>query len=106
MGADVKKLGVFATRKVNGGVIWASVGVAFVNRDGSISVSLDALPIDGKLHMREVTAQANPALDVCKALVKACDEGRSGCGIIGPHHEGRNHSRECAAAREVVGVTP
>lgn len=33
---------------------WASVGRAFKNRDGSYNIHLDALPTNGKLHMREV----------------------------------------------------
>ena len=31
---------------------WVQVGKAFVNRDSSINVYLDVLPIDGKLHIR------------------------------------------------------
>ena len=33
--------------------IWTKVGVAFVNRDQSLSVMLDVIPLDGKLHIRE-----------------------------------------------------
>lgn len=32
---------------------WVKIGRAFRNRDGSINVHLDALPTNGKLHMRE-----------------------------------------------------
>jgi hypothetical protein len=32
---------------------WVKVGVAFVNRDGSLNLQLDALPVDGKLHVRD-----------------------------------------------------
>lgn len=32
---------------------WTKIGVAFRNRDGSINVHLDAVPINGKLHIRE-----------------------------------------------------
>lgn len=32
---------------------WNKVGVAFTNRDGSLNVQLDSLPIDGKLHIRD-----------------------------------------------------
>ena len=31
----------------------ARVGCAFVNRDGSYNLFLDALPVNGRLHMRE-----------------------------------------------------
>ena len=33
--------------------IWTRVGVAFVNKDQSLSVMLNVLPLDGTLHIRE-----------------------------------------------------
>lgn len=33
--------------------IWTKVGVAFVNRDGSLNLFLDLIPINGRLHVRE-----------------------------------------------------
>jgi len=35
-----------------GASIWTRCGSAFINRDGSINVYLDVLPLDGKLHIR------------------------------------------------------
>lgn len=32
---------------------WVRVGVAFENKDGSINVRLDALPLNGTLQLRE-----------------------------------------------------
>ena len=32
---------------------WVKVGIAFLNRDQSINVILDALPLNGKLHLKE-----------------------------------------------------
>ncbi len=32
---------------------WTRVGVGFVNRDGSITVKLDAIPVNGTLQVRE-----------------------------------------------------
>jgi hypothetical protein len=32
---------------------WTRIGVAFVNRDGSINVKLDALPTSGTLQIRD-----------------------------------------------------
>ena len=32
---------------------WSRVGTAWVNRDQSINIQLDALPVNGKLHVRE-----------------------------------------------------
>jgi len=34
---------------------WLKVGVAFENRDGSLNVLLNALPVNGKLHIREAS---------------------------------------------------
>jgi hypothetical protein len=33
--------------------IWIRVGVAFVNKDGSLNVKLNALPVNGTLHIRD-----------------------------------------------------
>jgi hypothetical protein len=33
--------------------LWLRVGVAFVNRDGSLNVRLDAMPVNGQLYIRE-----------------------------------------------------
>jgi hypothetical protein len=35
--------------------LWIRIGVGFVLPDGSVSVSLDALPVDGKLTIRDWT---------------------------------------------------
>lgn len=32
---------------------WLRIGIAFVNRDGSYNVMLDALPVNGELHIRD-----------------------------------------------------
>ena len=32
---------------------WVRVGVAFVNKDDSLNVVLDAVPVNGKLHIRD-----------------------------------------------------
>ncbi len=32
---------------------WLSMGMAFVNRDNSINVYLDGLPVNGKLQLRD-----------------------------------------------------
>jgi hypothetical protein len=44
---------------------WTKIGVAFVNRDGSLNCKLESLPVDGELHIRDFVAQndkARPAL--------------------------------------------
>ena len=37
---------------VRGAQVWIRAGSAWVNRDGSINLYLDVLPLDGKLHIR------------------------------------------------------
>ena len=32
---------------------WTKVGVGFVNRDGSINVLLDAVPLNGRIQIRD-----------------------------------------------------
>ena len=32
---------------------WQKIGVAFVNKDDSLNVILDCIPINGKLHIRD-----------------------------------------------------
>lgn len=34
---------------------WIRVGIGFVNKDGSINIILDALPLNGKLQVRDKT---------------------------------------------------
>lgn len=33
--------------------IWTRIGSAFVNKDGSINAFLDAVPINGRIHIRD-----------------------------------------------------
>jgi hypothetical protein len=39
--------------------VWLKVGAAFENRDGSLTLFLDAFPVNGKLHVRERKARQN-----------------------------------------------
>ena len=32
---------------------WLKIGVAFLNKDSSLNVILDALPVSGKIHIRD-----------------------------------------------------
>ena len=50
-----KRYQVYSIKNVEGrAATWIRAGSAWVNRDGSINVYLDVLPIDGKLHIREL----------------------------------------------------
>lgn len=48
-----ERLDVYSIRNGERLNIWTRIGCAFVNKDGSINVYLDALPVDGKLHIRK-----------------------------------------------------
>ena len=48
-----KRYAVFAIRSVKGQTIWVRAGVAFVQPDDSMNLTLDVLPLDGHLHIRE-----------------------------------------------------
>ena len=37
---------------------WTRVGIAFVNRDNSLNVILDAFPTNGRLHIRDRKARS------------------------------------------------
>lgn len=36
---------------------WTRIGVAFTNRDGSVTVRLDALPVNGVIQIRDEQAR-------------------------------------------------
>ena len=43
------------------GRVWSRIGTAWLNRDGSISLALEAIPIDGKVNIREPAKDVRPA---------------------------------------------
>jgi hypothetical protein len=43
---------VFALTEKGERTYWTKVGVAYTNRDGSLNVQLDALPVSGRLQIR------------------------------------------------------
>lgn len=60
------KVAVFAIRKNDKGpTVWIRAGNGCVNRDSSLNLWLDVLPIDGQLHIREsASARRAPPLPV------------------------------------------
>lgn len=64
-GNGTKRLGVYAVveKDADGNKkFWPKIGVAFVNRDGSMSLLLDALPLGtNKLQVREIRDEARGA---------------------------------------------
>lgn len=73
----IKKWAVYTIRSRAGleKPIWVRVGIAFLNRDGSFNLHLDATPLDGKLHMREWREEATPGAD---ATSRGHDMGSNG----------------------------
>lgn len=56
-----KRLAVFSIKADEKGTSrWVRAGHAWLNRDGSINVFLDVLPLDGKLHIREEPGELAP----------------------------------------------
>ncbi len=53
-------LAVFSIRPGKNGSVWVRAGSAEVNRDGSVNMHLDVLPLDGKLHVRESFERRDP----------------------------------------------
>ncbi len=61
--ASGKKLAVYAINEKDGdrAAWWQKIGMAFTNRDGSIAIYLDALPLGtNKLQVREPREEARP----------------------------------------------
>jgi hypothetical protein len=45
----------------NGKSYFTRIGIAFVNNDGSLNVKLEALPINGEIHIRDyIPREENP----------------------------------------------
>ncbi len=49
------RLTVFSIREGRNGSIWVRAGRATMNADGTLTLELDVLPLDGKLHVRETS---------------------------------------------------
>lgn len=79
------RLTVFSIRKTKAGAtIWVRAGNGFVNKDHSVNLWLDVLPIDGALHAREQVVDRRDAVvipdgaaNVVADLANAQVEGHS-----------------------------
>lgn len=58
-----KRLTVFSLRKNerSGATVWVRAGNAYVNKDGSMNIWLDVLPLNGTLHIRETQEKKDAA---------------------------------------------
>ena len=45
----------------SGRSFWTRMGVAFVNSDGSLNVKLEAIPVNGELHIRDYVPRSENA---------------------------------------------
>ncbi|MBX3130714.1 MAG: hypothetical protein KF718_28610 [Polyangiaceae bacterium] len=50
---NIKMKVVYVISEREGKSYWNRIGVAFVNRDGSLNVKLEAMPVSGELHIRD-----------------------------------------------------
>jgi hypothetical protein len=55
-------LAVFSIRNHKNGTVWVRAGNAFFNKDGSLNIYLDVLPMDGRLHAREAGEKREPVV--------------------------------------------
>ena len=53
MSGELKDVFVITERAGEEKNFWTRIGVAFVNKDDSLNVVLDAIPITGRLHIRD-----------------------------------------------------
>lgn len=70
-----KRYAVFSIRKAKNGSVWVRAGSAFVNRDGSMNVYLDVLPLDGTLHVREPGEKRDAAGEAKTEAVESLSMG-------------------------------
>ena len=69
--SKAKRQVVFSIREFKDKSIWTRIGTAFTNRDGSLNVILDSLPIDGRLHIREESRRGESGSEVNQSQVAA-----------------------------------
>ena len=55
--APGSRLAVYTVVEVEDRSIWRRVGAGYVTRDGSFNLYLEALPVNGRLHVREIEGQ-------------------------------------------------
>ncbi|HMR05273.1 MAG TPA: hypothetical protein PKA88_05835 [Polyangiaceae bacterium] len=58
---DSKVKIVYVINERDGRNYWNRVGVAFVNRDGSLNVKLDAIPVNGEMQIRDYVPREDSA---------------------------------------------
>jgi len=66
MDAAEKKAIYTIVERNQGKSYWVRIGTGFVNKDGSITVKLDAVPVNGTLQVREWESPEVRALEMRK----------------------------------------
>jgi hypothetical protein len=56
---------------------WTRIGAAFVNRDGSINVKLEAVPVNGEIHVRDYVPREDREESGSPTLLKKAGNGHS-----------------------------
>lgn len=59
--ASGTKLDAYSIRAGKHGTVWTRCGCAYVNRDGSLNLYLEVLPLDGRVHLRLPRPESTPA---------------------------------------------
>lgn len=66
--------------------VWVKAGSAWINRDGSMNVYLDVLPLDGKLHVREYSDKREAGGDARTSSANGSPMGAAhGADSMGGH---------------------
>ena len=68
---------VFAITERGEKSFWTRVGAAFTNRDGSITIQLDALPVSGKLQIRDEEPRGGAGRRTVASHLKPQHAGRA-----------------------------
>lgn len=76
MPTKLKDVYLITERGEEGKSFWSRIGIAFVNQDNSLNVILDALPLNGKIHIRDRKV-ANKK-NVSSRSERFPDEGKQG----------------------------
>lgn len=60
MPVQMKDVYLISASREDNKSLWSKIGVAFVNKDDSLNVILDAIPITGKIHIRDRKLKQEP----------------------------------------------
>lgn len=76
-----KRLAVFSIRQKDNAKFWVRAGSAHVNKDGSLNIYLDVLPLDGALHVREALEKKDALAPASSATQGTLDSALEATGM-------------------------